>query len=110
MVAFSLSLVSQLAAFITLCLEQGPNDGGGDDGNGGDEEEGDKLENVQVRFVRRKVRRVFRWWLRNIRLGDTETEVVNGDEVMIRYKVLKLGKRSYDGLSGEGTVIFSRGE
>ena len=71
MVAFSLSLVSQLAAFITLCLEQGPNDGGGDDGNGGDEEEGDKLENVQLRFVRRKVRRVFRWWLRNIRLGDT---------------------------------------
>lgn len=45
----------------------------------------------------------------NIREGDTEIEVVKGDEVMIRYKVLKLGKRSYDGLSGEGTVIFSRG-
>lgn len=25
------------------------------------------------------------------------------------YKILKLGKRSYDGLSGEGTVVFSRG-
>ena len=33
-----------------------------------------------------------------------------GDTVELRYKVLKLGKRSYDGLSGEGTVVFSRGE
>ena len=33
----------------------------------------------------------------------------DGDEVSLYYKVLKLGKRSYDGLSGEGTVIFSRG-
>ena len=33
-----------------------------------------------------------------------------GDKVELRYKVLKLGKRSYDGLSGEGTVVFSRGE
>ena len=32
-----------------------------------------------------------------------------GNTVSIRYKVLKLGKRSYDGLIGEGTVIFSRG-
>lgn len=32
-----------------------------------------------------------------------------GDEVEVHYKVLKLGKRSYDGLSGEGTVVFSRG-
>lgn len=32
-----------------------------------------------------------------------------GDVVELRYKVLKLGKRSYDGLSGEGTVVFSRG-
>ena len=32
-----------------------------------------------------------------------------GDTVEIHYKVLKLGKRSYDGLSGEGTVVFSRG-
>mmetsp|Transcript_37164 Transcript_37164/g.68305 ORF Transcript_37164/g.68305 Transcript_37164/m.68305 type:complete len:343 (+) Transcript_37164:3-1031(+) len=32
-----------------------------------------------------------------------------GDNVDIHYKVLKLGKRSYDGLSGEGTVVFSRG-
>jgi len=35
--------------------------------------------------------------------------VKEGDEVTLYYKVLKLGKRSYDGLSGEGTVIFSRG-
>jgi len=33
-----------------------------------------------------------------------------GDQANIYYKVLKLGKRSYDGLSGEGTVVFSRGE
>ncbi len=32
-----------------------------------------------------------------------------GDRVDVHYKVLKLGKRSYDGLSGEGTVVFSRG-
>jgi FKBP-type peptidyl-prolyl cis-trans isomerase len=32
-----------------------------------------------------------------------------GDRVNVHYKVLKLGKRSYDGLSGEGTVVFSRG-
>jgi hypothetical protein len=32
------------------------------------------------------------------------------DDVQLYYKVLKLGKRSYDGLSGEGTVVFSRGK
>ena len=32
-----------------------------------------------------------------------------GDQVTLQYKVLKLGKRSFDGLSGEGTVVFSRG-
>mmetsp|Transcript_1737 Transcript_1737/g.3805 ORF Transcript_1737/g.3805 Transcript_1737/m.3805 type:complete len:334 (+) Transcript_1737:123-1124(+) len=32
-----------------------------------------------------------------------------GDAVDVHYKVLKLGKRSYDGLTGEGTVVFSRG-
>jgi hypothetical protein len=32
-----------------------------------------------------------------------------GDIATIHYKVLKIGKRSYDGLSGEGTVVFSRG-
>mmetsp|Transcript_5664 Transcript_5664/g.8218 ORF Transcript_5664/g.8218 Transcript_5664/m.8218 type:complete len:312 (+) Transcript_5664:104-1039(+) len=33
----------------------------------------------------------------------------DGDSVEVHYKVLKLGKRSFDGLSGEGTVVFSRG-
>jgi len=32
-----------------------------------------------------------------------------GDQANIYYKVLKLGKRSYDGLSGEATVVFSTG-
>ena len=32
-----------------------------------------------------------------------------GDAVSVYYKVLKLGKRSYDGLSGEATVVFSCG-
>ena len=35
--------------------------------------------------------------------------IKDGDKVTLYYKVLKLGKRSYDGLSGEGTVVFSRG-
>merc|ERR1712032_646385 len=39
----------------------------------------------------------------------TTTTAQEGDEVRVYFKVLKLGKRSYDGLSGEGTVVFSRG-
>lgn len=39
----------------------------------------------------------------------TVGEVKEGDTVQLYFKVLKLGKRSYDGLSGEGTVVFSRG-
>jgi FKBP-type peptidyl-prolyl cis-trans isomerase len=39
--------------------------------------------------------------------GDRKAQP--GDVVELYYKVLKLGKRSYDGLSGEGTVVFSRG-
>ena len=47
---------------------------------------------------------------RDIDIGDeSKSPVKDGDEVRIYYKVLKLGKRSYDGLSGEGTVVFSRG-
>jgi hypothetical protein len=43
-------------------------------------------------------------------IGDeSKSSVKDGDEVTVYYKVLKLGKRSYDGLSGEGTVVFSRG-
>jgi hypothetical protein len=30
-----------------------------------------------------------------------------GEKATINYKVLKVGKRSYDGLSGEATVVFS---
>jgi hypothetical protein len=41
--------------------------------------------------------------------GTTSGEVKEGDDVSVYFKVLKLGKRSYDGLSGEGTVVFSRG-
>jgi FKBP-type peptidyl-prolyl cis-trans isomerase len=36
-------------------------------------------------------------------------EIKDGDDVQIYFKILKLGKRSYDGLNGEGTVVFSRG-
>jgi len=48
---------------------------------------------------------------KDMRLGnDAENFTADvGDEVAIRYKVLKVGKRSSDGLSGEGTVIFSMG-
>ena len=41
--------------------------------------------------------------------NDTSLAVREGDDVDVYFKVLKLGKRSYDGLSGEGTVVFSRG-
>ncbi len=48
-----------------------------------------------------------------IRYRDIEDgsgdELKEGDTVQVYFKVLKLGKRSYDGLSGEGTVVFSRG-
>jgi FKBP-type peptidyl-prolyl cis-trans isomerase len=49
---------------------------------------------------------------KDLDLGNETGSVVvvkDGDAVTLHYKVLKLGKRSYDGLSGEGTVIFSRG-
>lgn len=46
---------------------------------------------------------------RDMEDGSGEREVKDGDEVEVFYKVLKLGKRSYDGISGEGTVVFSRG-
>lgn len=48
---------------------------------------------------------------KDLRLGnDAENLTADvGDEVAVRYKVLKVGKRSSDGLSGEGTVIFSMG-
>lgn len=41
--------------------------------------------------------------------NDISLVAKDGDEVEVYFKVLKLGKRSYDGLSGEGTVVFSRG-
>lgn len=41
--------------------------------------------------------------------GSDSLLVKEGDIATVHYKVLKLGKRSYDGLSGEGTVVFSRG-
>jgi len=41
--------------------------------------------------------------------GDGDQVVEVGDVAAIRYKVLKIGKRSSDGLSGEGTVVFSKG-
>ena len=48
---------------------------------------------------------------RDLVAGDLSNSkaVESGDTVQIYYKILKLGKRSYDGLSGEGTVVFSRG-
>jgi FKBP-type peptidyl-prolyl cis-trans isomerase len=41
--------------------------------------------------------------------SDNNSNVKSGDRVKVYYRVLKLGKRSYDGVSGEGTVVFSRG-
>eukprot|EP00960_Hanusia_phi_P054945 762820-Hanusia_phi.AAC.13 len=45
---------------------------------------------------------------RDVRLG-TGPEVKSGSEVEIKYRVLRLGKRSRDGLSGEASLVFSYG-
>eukprot|EP00611_Tribonema_gayanum_P010158 TRINITY_DN2007_c0_g1_i2.p1 TRINITY_DN2007_c0_g1~~TRINITY_DN2007_c0_g1_i2.p1 ORF type:complete len:158 (-),score=24.82 TRINITY_DN2007_c0_g1_i2:194-667(-) len=39
----------------------------------------------------------------------TLMQVNKGSTVDLRYRVMKLGKRSYDGLSGEATMVFSLG-
>jgi FKBP-type peptidyl-prolyl cis-trans isomerase len=36
-------------------------------------------------------------------------EIKSGDPIDIRFRVLKLGKRSYDGVSGEAGLVFSYG-
>ena len=46
---------------------------------------------------------------RDVELGTAGATAKPGSDVSVYFKVLKLGKRSYDGLSGEGTVVFSRG-
>ena len=46
---------------------------------------------------------------RDIEVGTSGITAKPGSDVSVYFKVLKLGKRSYDGLSGEGTVVFSRG-
>uniref|UniRef100_A0A7S4KNQ0 PPIase FKBP-type domain-containing protein n=1 Tax=Guillardia theta TaxID=55529 RepID=A0A7S4KNQ0_GUITH len=45
---------------------------------------------------------------RDVRIG-TGAEVKPGSEVEIKYRVLRLGKRSRDGLSGEASLVFSYG-
>ena len=45
---------------------------------------------------------------RDIVEGDGE-EVGEGSQVRIKYRVLRLGKRSRDGLSGEASLVFSYG-
>ncbi|CAM9436649.1 unnamed protein product, partial [Chrysoparadoxa australica] len=46
---------------------------------------------------------------RDITEGSGGKAVKEDSTVSIRYRVLKLGKRSYDGLSGEATLVFSYG-
>eukprot|EP00638_Chattonella_subsalsa_P005527 CAMPEP_0117758762 /NCGR_PEP_ID=MMETSP0947-20121206/15600_1 /TAXON_ID=44440 /ORGANISM="Chattonella subsalsa, Strain CCMP2191" /LENGTH=228 /DNA_ID=CAMNT_0005579069 /DNA_START=285 /DNA_END=971 /DNA_ORIENTATION=- len=49
----------------------------------------------------------------NVRYKDmvegTGAEVKSGSTVQFRHRVLRLGKRAYDGISGEGSTIFSYG-
>ena len=48
---------------------------------------------------------------RDLTVGtDSSKTVESGSDIEVYYKVLKSGKHSYDGLSGEGTVVFSRGK
>ena len=52
-------------------------------------------------------------YIEMISVNDDNNDIVavkTGDVATVHYKVLKLGKRSYDGLSGEATVVFSKGE
>jgi FKBP-type peptidyl-prolyl cis-trans isomerase len=47
---------------------------------------------------------------RDFDTGETSSPAITANmQVKLFYKVLKIGKRSYDGLSGEGTVVFSCG-
>ena len=41
--------------------------------------------------------------------GGSGKEVRNGDAVEIRYRVMRLGTKARDGLSGEGQTVFSYG-
>lgn len=46
---------------------------------------------------------------RDLIVGDGGKEVAQGDAVDIRYRVMRLGPKARDGLSGEGQTIFSFG-
>lgn len=47
---------------------------------------------------------------KDVKAGDESAGVAKvGDDVKIRYRVMRSGKRSYDGLSGEATTLFSLG-
>jgi len=46
---------------------------------------------------------------RDLTVGDGTKSVTQGDAVEIRYRVMRLGTKARDGLSGEGQTIFSFG-
>jgi hypothetical protein len=46
---------------------------------------------------------------RDLVVGEAGKEVAQGDTVDIRYRVMRLGPKARDGLSGEGQTIFSYG-
>ena len=46
---------------------------------------------------------------RDLTVGEGEKVVTQGDAVSIRYRVMRLGTKASDGLSGEGQTIFSFG-
>lgn len=46
---------------------------------------------------------------RDLVVGNGEKTVAQGDAVEIRYRVMRLGTKARDGLSGEGQTIFSLG-
>lgn len=46
---------------------------------------------------------------RDLKIGNGAIEVCTGSEVAVKYRVLRLGKRSRDGLSGEASPVFSLG-
>jgi len=47
---------------------------------------------------------------KDMKVGDESEGVAKvGDDLKIRYRVMRSGKRSYDGLSGEASTLFSLG-
>mmetsp|Transcript_130911 Transcript_130911/g.238153 ORF Transcript_130911/g.238153 Transcript_130911/m.238153 type:complete len:349 (+) Transcript_130911:59-1105(+) len=71
----------------------------------GEEKEKEMLKNERTDFERTEGGDRYR----DLITGEGAKAVAKGDTVDIRYRVMRLGPRARDGLSGEGQTIFSLG-